>query len=268
MTTILSNPLHDTGGTRFDEYQLLIDRIRQAAEQLIPEGSTVLVVSKGDPALLALGRRTAWHFPRAAAGQYAGFHPANSAEAIARLDVQRGLGARYLLIPGTSAWWLRHYPEFVTHLRSCGRPVLEDPSIAWIFELTARTANLPSAVSTTGPSPEAQQLIDLLQAVLPSTATITFIASRDNEFVPNSPVPAFAFRYSDDPAIDVGEAIRDLRRLAGEIADYLVVPNSSREWLMGQKRLASYVDETYRLVTDQRNVCKIYDLRPGVRGAA
>ena len=45
MTTILGNPLHNTGRTRFDEYQLLIERIRQAAEQLIPEGSTVLGVS-------------------------------------------------------------------------------------------------------------------------------------------------------------------------------------------------------------------------------
>src|SRR6266581_4696420 len=67
---------------RFDEYQDLIGRVRQSVENVIPVGATVLVVSKGDPALLTLGQRTVWHFPRAVDGQYAGFHPADSNDAI------------------------------------------------------------------------------------------------------------------------------------------------------------------------------------------
>ena len=39
-------------GTRFDEYQVIINRVRQAVESVVPVGSTVLVASKGDPALL------------------------------------------------------------------------------------------------------------------------------------------------------------------------------------------------------------------------
>src|SRR5438270_5635402 len=91
-------------GTRFDDYQRLIGRLRAAVEQVIPERSTALVVTKGDPALLALGERTAWHFPRGTDGNYAGFHPADANDAIARFDLQRDLGARYLVLPATSAW--------------------------------------------------------------------------------------------------------------------------------------------------------------------
>jgi hypothetical protein len=248
--------------SRFEAYQHLIRQIQEAVDQFIPVGSTVLVVSKGDPALLAIGQRTGWHFPRAADGQYAGFHPVDSNDAIARLDVQRQLGARYLVIPSTSAWWLDHYAEFIAYVRSCGRTLLEDPGLGSIFELSARTAPAISPVSASEMlRPSTQQLIDLIEAVLPTSATIAVIAARDDDLVSHSPRPAIAFHYTDDAAIDVKTVMRELRRLADGIADFLVVPVASREWLDGQPALAKHVEESYLLVTDQRNVCRIYDLR-------
>jgi hypothetical protein len=260
--TPVADRLDKALNTRFEAYQHLIRRIQEAVDQFIPVGSTVLVVSKGDPALLAIGQRTGWHFPRAADGQYAGFHPVDSNDAIARLDVQRQLGARYLVIPSTSAWWLDHYPEFIAYVRSCGRTLLEDPGLGSIFELSVKTAPTPAPVSTNeAPRPSTQQLIDLLEAVLPTTATIAIIAARDDDLVSHSPRPAIALCYIDDAVIDVKTAIRELRKLADGIADFLVVPISSREWLDGQPALAKHVEESYSLVTDQRNVCRIYDLR-------
>jgi hypothetical protein len=259
--TLMADRLDDAPNPRFDAYEQLVRRIQRAVEQFIPVGSTVLVVSKGDPALLALGQRTGWHFPRAADGQYVGFHPSDSNDAIGRLDAQRQLGARYLVIPSTSAWWLGHYPEFIAHVRSCGRTLLEDSGLGSIFELTAKIA--PSAVSTDElPSGSTRQLINLLEAVLPAASTIAVIAARDNDFVSHSPRPAIAFCYTDDALIDTNSSIHELRKLANTIADFLVVPVSCREWLDGQPTLAGHIEESYSLVTDQRNVCRIYDLKP------
>jgi hypothetical protein len=247
---------------RFDAYQQLIGRMQRAVNQFIPVGSTVLVVSKGDPALLALGEHTGWHFPRAADGQYAGFHPASSSDAISRLEVQRQLGARYLVIPSTSAWWLDHYAEFIAHVRSSSRTLLEDPTLGSIFELNAITMPASPSISTDAmPRQSTQQMIALLAAVLPATAKIAVITSRDDELVAHSPLPAIALRHTDDAAVDTSATINDLRLVADGIADFLVVPVSSRDWLDRQPTLAAHIDESYALVTDQRNVCKIYDLR-------
>jgi hypothetical protein len=119
-------------------YRELTDRLRRAAEEAIPAGSTVLVVSKGDDGLLELGQRSAWHFPREADGTYAGHYPADGAAAVDHLEELRALGADYLLLPATSLWWLTEYSELREHLEQRYRPVLRDPDTAVIYELRAR----------------------------------------------------------------------------------------------------------------------------------
>lgn len=115
-------------------YQKLREQIRAVAKRLIPPGATVLVVSRGDGALLDLGY-VGWHFPRTSRGAYAGYHPASSAEAIAHLEELRRQGADFLLIPQTSAWWLEHYSDFRRHLEAnCAlRRVADDCCL--IYEL-------------------------------------------------------------------------------------------------------------------------------------
>ena len=66
-------------------YRRLIAGIREVVREVIPAGSRVLVISKGDPDLLDLEGRDARHFPQDADGSYAGYHPAGSADAIGHL---------------------------------------------------------------------------------------------------------------------------------------------------------------------------------------
>lgn len=84
----------------------------------MPEGATVLVVSRGDRELLRLDGRHARHFPEAPDGGYLGHHPSDGEQAIAMLERQRREGADYLLMPATATWWLQHYTEFAEHLHS------------------------------------------------------------------------------------------------------------------------------------------------------
>jgi len=98
------------------EYRRLVRRVRDEIESATPVGASVLVVSKGDDALLRVGGRTGGHFPQAAGGGYTGYNPADGADAIAQLEALRGRGAEYLVLPNTAFWWLDHYTGFRDHL--------------------------------------------------------------------------------------------------------------------------------------------------------
>ena len=92
-------------------------------------GSRVLVISRGDDKLLALGGRTGWHFPRLPDGRWAGYHPADSEAAIAHLEELRSLGADYLALPSSSFWWLHHYEGLAEHLEERYRRIHSDEHV-------------------------------------------------------------------------------------------------------------------------------------------
>jgi GT2 family glycosyltransferase len=107
-------------------YERETQHLREAVLATVPDGANVLVVSRGDDALLALDGRRARHFPQSADGGWAGHHPADSTEAIGHLERLRAGGARYLVVPPTYRWWLRHYEQFRTHLDDHYQPVHSD----------------------------------------------------------------------------------------------------------------------------------------------
>jgi hypothetical protein len=120
-----------------EAYQQLVDRIRQVVRAKLPADATVLVVSKGDDNLLKLDGRKGWHFPRDEHGNYDG-NPADSKEAIARLEAQQAKGAQYLLFPEPAFWWLDEkegYKGFKQHLDGRYRRVHGDASCV-IYELS------------------------------------------------------------------------------------------------------------------------------------
>jgi hypothetical protein len=100
--------------------------VRDIARRILPAGATVLIVSKGDEDLVRLDGRHGWHFPQAESGEYAGYHPATSADAIQHLEALCDRGARYLLIPSTAFWWLDHYSGFAQHLDQHYRVIWKD----------------------------------------------------------------------------------------------------------------------------------------------
>jgi tRNA (mo5U34)-methyltransferase len=101
-------------------------RIKEIVRDVVPAAACVLVVSHGDPELVNLPGREAWHFPRTVEGLYAGHYPADGREAITWLEELRHKGAQYLLFPGTGFWWLEHYPDFADHLSKRYKAVWAD----------------------------------------------------------------------------------------------------------------------------------------------
>jgi hypothetical protein len=116
-------------------YRQLIRRARELVRAAVPRGALVLVVSKGDPALLDLYGRPARHFPQTAAGAYAGAYPAGSLAACLHLEALRARGADYLLFPATAEWWLEHYAEFRQHLERRYRLAASEPGAGRLYSL-------------------------------------------------------------------------------------------------------------------------------------
>jgi hypothetical protein len=117
-------------------YRAAIAGISDAVRFLIPDGATVLVISKGDQdLLLSLGNRRAWHFPQSENGGYAGYYPRDSASAIAHLQSLIAKGGEFLLVPNTAFWWLEHYRELAEWLAKVHTPVCQDERFA-IYKLS------------------------------------------------------------------------------------------------------------------------------------
>jgi glycosyltransferase involved in cell wall biosynthesis len=116
-------------------YREAVERVRAQVRAAVPEGSRVLVVSRGEEALLRLGRRQAGHFPQSPTGLYAGHYPADGRAAAEHLEDLRAAGAQYLVIPAEAGWWLEHYPELREALEREGEPIAADPKAAWIYKL-------------------------------------------------------------------------------------------------------------------------------------
>jgi hypothetical protein len=118
------------------DYQRLIDQIRDFVRAALPPAASVIVVSRGDDALLQLDGRRASHFPRALDGEYAGAYPANGDDALAQLARARHEGGEFLLFPRSALWWLDHYPELKSYLEQhCPPPRVAEHDAARIFDL-------------------------------------------------------------------------------------------------------------------------------------
>lgn len=116
-------------------YRREAESVRRAVSETVPDGSTVLVISRGDETLLQLERHRAQHFPQAEDGTWAGHHPADSKEAIGHLESLREDGAEFLVVPPTYLWWLRHYTGLREHLDANYEPVVSDDRAGAIYDL-------------------------------------------------------------------------------------------------------------------------------------
>jgi hypothetical protein len=121
------------GRRRPAAYDERVARICEHARQFLPPDADVAVVSRGDDRLLDLGCRSR-HFPQGPSDEWAGYHPADSAEALELLESARHRGATHLLVPESSRWWLEHYDGLTTFLHEHAT-VVTDNADCTVFAL-------------------------------------------------------------------------------------------------------------------------------------
>lgn len=235
-------------------YLRMVDRIRGLVAKTVPPGATVLVISKGDDELLALGSIRAAHFPQAEDGRYRGFYPKTSEDAIAQLEKLRESGAEYLLIPATAMWWLEHYAELGKHLELRYRRIAGEQETCVVFRLR-EPVEADRADPTNGDAPRTVQLESLVTALLPADAA-TAIATSE-------PVSKRYVRWSPPSELRGEELARSISSNLSALAEtsqFLVVPAGLNEHV--ERPLMAALERRFRFITDQGGVCSIFRLSP------
>jgi hypothetical protein len=240
------------------EYAELVARIQATVAAQVPPGASVLVVSKGDAALLEMPGRTALHFPQDGTGGYAGHHPRDGAAATRELEESRRAGAEYLVIPATARWWLQFYDDFALHLATHGELVADDPESCLVYDLGRRLTSGPGTPSIERPQASPDQLRDYLENLIGGGRRLVVLEAVDGVVAALASLRPLRMRAGGEGN---GErALAELRLLADDGADFLVVPRSADEWLDSCADLRAEVESSCRKIAEQRHLCRVFDL--------
>jgi hypothetical protein len=237
------------------EYAELVSRVQAAVAANVPAGAAVLVVSKGDAALVDLPGHGARHFPQSEAGGYAGHHPRDAAAVVAELEDLRRRGAEYLVIPTTARWWLDFYEGLGTHLAGHGQIVADLPGVCTIFGLAAPQASSLLLTPLGPPRATVEQLRDFLQRLLPADAALLVLEAEAGVATALAPLRASGLAVDGH---STASAIVELLRRGSEGVEFLVVPRSADGWLAGHAAALAVLEEDFHKVADQRHLCRVY----------
>ena len=243
-----------------DEYGRLVSRIRIIVETLVPEKATVLVVSRGDDELIEFDGPQGLHFPQAATGRYAGYHPADSAAAISHLEEQRAAGADHLVLPSTSFWWLDHYGLLADHLHEHYRAMVEHDDCL-VFSLSERAPGTPpgrrpaSLSLRRAPRPELERVA---LALLPRGASVAVVNPAGESLAESMREQVNVRELQPDEVIDPRDGSSLLRQSG---AEFVLIPSTSFEWLDSRPDVRRALTSDLTFVTRQRNVCELYSVR-------
>jgi hypothetical protein len=242
------------------EYAELVGRIHSTVAESLPPGATVLIVSKGDAALLSMPGLDTAHFPQDQAGEYAGHHPRDSAAAIAELESLRRLGAEYLVIPVTARWWLDFYDGLAAHLANHAEVVADLPDACLIYglgRLGEAAAGLPTI---TKPTASADQLRDYLEKLISTDSGVVVLDATEGAVAALAPLRTLPLAPDQVDAEAGGDLLAALRHRAEAGADYLVIPRAADEWLEDHAAAASELEAACRKIADQRHLCRVFEL--------
>jgi hypothetical protein len=242
------------------EYAELVGRVHAAVTAVLPAGAALLVLSKGDTALLEIPGFAAEHFPQDASGDYAGHHPLDSDEAIARLEELRRRGAEYLVIPATALWWLDFYTGFAEHLARRGELVSEVAGTCRIFDIGRRASAAVATGAEATPQTSVAQMRDYLENLLSTDTRVVVLETGGGLAAALAPVQAAELMIEELQADGQGP-LDALRCLVAGGADYLIVPRSADEWLESHADVSVEIGASCRKIADQRHLCRVFELK-------
>jgi hypothetical protein len=244
---------------RRQAYQQVVDRFRGELQQVVPEGATVLVVGKGDPELLRLGSRRAWHFPQDGEGQYTGYHPADGASAVAQLERLKRMGATHLAFPQTTSWWLEHYSDLGDHLSRNYRSLPTDQGVCRVFDLKSRQEGPSSTVSSArpAPAPADPRLKRFVEELLPPGCSVVYV-------LPNAGLQGVGQNGNQGEACGAGLADLPVQTawltLQRSGARYAVLVRQPTEGFDRLSRLRKGLAQLCTNVAHREHLCSVFDL--------
>jgi hypothetical protein len=250
---------NETGRLGEAEYAELVARVHETVAGTVPPGASVLVVSKGDAALLEMPGLLGAHFPQDGSGEYAGHHPHDSAAAIAELERLRRHGAEYLVVPASACWWLDFYADFAGHLVTHGEVLADVPEACLIYGLRRLGERGAGVAGNEKPVASVDQLRDYLENLISTDSSVVVLDAADGGAA--SLAPLHTVQLPLEAVGDEGEdLLPTLTRFAEAGANYLVVPRAADEWLDRHTGAVTEMEASCRRVADQRHLCRVFEL--------
>lgn len=249
------------------EYAQLVDRIRELVDEMVPAGAIVAVISRGDADLVELNEREGWHVPQTDNGQYAGHHPADSADAMAHVEAARANGAGFLLVPSTAFWWFQHYRDFKRHLDRRYQLLAYETESCALYSLTDRPSDEadPTGLGPLRRQELTRQIQDVVAATLPVDANVLVWAYAQPRLLELDGRDAEPFSQSAEGSPGSGlpdedELIAQLDAKRSDGAQFLLVSATTFSWLDQRPGLKQHLEQQHRLAVEQRHLCRIYEL--------
>jgi hypothetical protein len=250
------------------DYDVMVGELRRLMQELLPEHTEVLVVSRGDDRLVTVDGLRARHFPADAVGRWAGHHPALGAAADL-LHAQRG-AAEVVVVPATSSWWFETYPEF-RELLARGHLLVDAPAIGYIWRLPTASPHGDAAVSHRAEAVEhataMRHLRELVAALVDPDEVVAVISRGDPAFVDGLPVRARHFpgdvegAYLGHPRDD-RHALSLLDAAMSYGVTWLAIPTDATWWADHYPRLWARAHRAPSLVTHRTGVGTLVRLEP------
>jgi GT2 family glycosyltransferase len=201
--------------------------IREAVREAVPPDATVVVASSGDEDLLDLYGREAWHFPRAADGEYAGTYPVDGTAVIAHLETLRARGGSYFLLPAPVARWRESYPKLIRHLDQRYPLVHDDQATCLIFQLRgiAQIDSAPRDMDLSELISDYRERMDLGPGILDWDTGVDLQELLPGGLVFSPPSREEALPYLDNsiPIVAVRAGDQSRLREAERVANYAVI---------------------------------------------
>lgn len=122
------------GEEELEELGDVLASCSELLDQRVPAGERVMVVWRGDPAVLAMRSRPIVPFPKPT-GALADRDFEHGAGPIAHLEAQRARGIRFLLIPDQARLWLEELPSFQEHLSGHYALIADEDGAGLLFDV-------------------------------------------------------------------------------------------------------------------------------------
>ena len=248
------------------EYADLVARVQATVAASVPPGSSVLVVSKGDAALLEMPGVNGGALPPGRGGRYAGHHPLDSAAATAAARGAAAARRRIPRDPGDGALVarvLRRVRDTPGRATASSSPTVPDTCLIYGSVGSARR---PARARRRRRRRPVDQMRDYLEHLVTGRRE----AGRPRGGSRGPAAGARALRRRARRAAGGGgrrgafsaelrAARRRRRRLPGRSQE----PRTSGS--IGRADLLAEIESTCRKVADQRHLCRVFDLDDDAR---
>jgi hypothetical protein len=129
-----------------------------------------------------------------------------------------------------------------------------------IYGLGLRSVTVPGAPTIERPQASVEQVRDYLERLLTTDRRLVVLEAVEGVAAGLAPLDVARLRADGATEENESRVLSELKLLADDGADYLIVPRSSDDWLDSCPEFSGEVESNCHKVAEQRHLCRVFDL--------